>query len=161
MLKAVRLLLLLGGVALAAYLVAQHSRDIGESLRQVGWGFAAYMAASFVVYALDSWGWRSAFVEGQPHTGFWRLFSIRMAGEAVNKVTPLASMGGEPLKGYLLTRAGTSSTHALASVAIAKNVMTLAQIAFIFCGVGLAWAALPGKTGLLIGLALFPGLILS
>ena len=161
MLKAVRLLLLLAGVALAAYLVAQHSRDIGESLRQVGWGFATYMAASFVVYALDSWGWRLAFVEGQPHTGFWKLFSIRMAGEAVNKVTPLASMGGEPLKGYLLARTGTSTTHALASVAIAKNVMTLSQIAFIFCGIGLAWPALPGRSGLLIGMAVFPGLIFT
>jgi uncharacterized membrane protein YbhN (UPF0104 family) len=83
-----------------------------------------------------------------------------MAGEAVNKVTPLASMGGEPLKAYLLAREGATTSDALASVAVSKNVMTIAQIVFIFVGIAIAAPLLPGKSALLLGLGLFPGIIL-
>lgn len=161
MLKILRFVLLCLGVALAAYLFWKHSGQISQALRDVGWGFAVYMAASFAIYALDTWGWRFAFMAGQPHVGFGHLFSVRMAGEAANKVTPLASMGGEPLKAYLLTRHGSSGLDAAASVAIAKNTMTLAQIAFIFVGVVLGFGLLPGRAEVLLGFAVFPGMIFS
>lgn len=161
MARAVKLLLLLLGLCLAGFLVREHSAALADSLRRVGWGFLPFFSASFLVYALDTWGWRLVFLPGQAPVGFSRLFSVRMAGEAVNKITPLASMGGEPLKGYLLARDGTLLTGALASVAIAKNVMTLAQIAFIFGGVALAARALPGRLLFLLGFTLFPGLVLA
>jgi uncharacterized membrane protein YbhN (UPF0104 family) len=161
MLKALRFVLLVAGVSGAAYLVWRYSPEVSLALRHVGWGFTLYLAASFAVYALDAWGWRRVFAASQPHVGFWRLFSIRMAGEAVNKVTPLASMGGEPLKAYLLTRDGASTNDAVASVAVAKNVMTLAQIAFIFCGIAVVLPFHPENRALLLGLGIFPGIILS
>jgi len=159
--RAARLVLFVLGIGVAAYLIAQHAGTVRESLTRVGWGFGIYLAASFVVYALDTWGWRLAFTHEMPHISFGRLFSIRMAGEAVNKVTPLASMGGEPLKAYLLNRCGAPSGEALASVAVAKNVMTLAQIAFIFVGVGISLTMVPGKRAALFGMAVFPGIILT
>lgn len=161
MLKAVRLVVLLLGTGLAGYLMIVHGGEIGQSLARVGWGALPYMGASFLVYALDTWGWRLAFAEHQPAVGFGRLFGIRMAGEAVNKITPLASMGGEPLKAYLLTRDGACGADSLASVAVAKNTMTLAQIAFIFVGVLFALRSLPGQERVLLSLAAFPGLVLS
>jgi len=159
--RAVRLILFVLGIGVAAYLVNQHAGIVRESLTRVGWGFGIYLAASFVVYALDTWGWRLAFAREHPEISFGRLFSIRMAGEAVNKVTPLASMGGEPLKAYLLNRCGVPSGEALASVGVAKNVMTLAQIAFIFVGVGISRTIVPGKSAALLGMAIFPGIILT
>jgi uncharacterized protein (TIRG00374 family) len=159
--RAIKLVLFLLGIAVAVYLIAEHAATVRESLARVGWGFGIYLAASFTVYALDTWGWRLVFGPQLPPIGFGRLFSIRMAGEAVNKVTPLASMGGEPLKAYLLNRCGAPSGEALASVAVAKNVMTLAQIAFIFLGVALAFTMVPEKSGALLGLAVFPALILT
>jgi glycosyltransferase 2 family protein len=161
MLKLVRLLLLSAGLALSGYLIHEHAAGIAEALGRVSWGILPFLAASALVYALDAWAWRLAFVKGQAPVGFFRLFSVRMAGEAVNKVTPLASLGGEPLKGYLLTRSGSSLGDALASVAIAKNVMTIAQIAFIFCGIGVAFHVLPERQALLLGFGVFPGIILS
>lgn len=158
--RVARLLLLVLGVGLAGYLVQQHAGAIADSLRQVGWGFVPFMGASFLLYALDTWGWRLCFVEGQPPIPFGRLFGVRMGGEAVNKVTPLASMGGEPLKGYLITRDGSSLADAMASVVISKKVMTLAQIAFIYLAVALGLPRLPGKSALLWGLTVFPSLVL-
>jgi len=142
------------------YLVYPHAGAIWASLRQVGWGFLLYLPASFVVYVIDTWGWRLVLADTQPPVGFWRLFSIRMAGEAVNRVTPLASMGGEPLKAYLLVRGGWSTRDALASVFVSKNAMTLGQIAFIFAGVALAAPKLHGNRGVIFGLVAFPASIL-
>ena len=158
--KAVRLILLLGGLALAASLIAKHAGALGQALRQVGWGFAWYVAASFLVHALDTLGWRYAFVVGQPAVPFRRLFNVRLAGEAVNRVTPLASLGGEPVKGYLLLRDGARLGDALASVAIAKNVMTLSQIAFIFAAMALAVTLAPGHGSLVASLGVFPAIVL-
>jgi len=160
MLRAAKLLLLIAGMAVGAYLFLQHAGTIAESLRQVGWGFLPFMGASFAIYALDTWGWRLCFVDGQPPIGFARLFGVRMGGEAVNKITPLASMGGEPLKAFLITRDGATLSEGMASVAISKNVMTLAQIAFIYLAVALGLRVIPGKDGLLWGLTIFPSLVL-
>ena len=162
MLRAAKLLCLLLGIGAGAYLVYSHGPAIRDSLLRVGWsGFVLYLAASFVVYFLDTLGWRLTFVEGQRDTPLMRLFCFRMAGEAVNKVTPLASMGGEPLKGYLLARDGATLHDGIASVAIAKNVMTLAQIAFVWVAVALAWGRIPGQEKLLLGLTAFPSLIFA
>ena len=158
--KVVRLVIFVLGIAAGLYLIVQHGQTVRDSLARVGWGFGLYLAASFVVYALDTWGWL-LLVEGQHQLSFARLFSIRMAGESVNKVTPLASMGGEPLKAYLLNRCGVPSAEALSSVAVAKNVMTLAQIAFIFVGVVVGITLVPAKSSTFLSLAIFPGIILT
>jgi uncharacterized protein (TIRG00374 family) len=159
--KAVRFLLLAGGLALAAYLVYANAGAIREALGRVGWGFALYVLASSLIYLCDGAAWHFNFVKGQPPVGFLRLFSMRMAGEALNKVTPLASMGGEPLKALLLTRTGSTLRDAAASVAISKNCITLAQIAFIFVTVAMALPLFPSKAGMLLGFAAFPGLVFA
>lgn len=161
MLKAVRLLLLVGGAALAVYVFREHASTVQQSLAQVGWGFLIYLLGSLSIFLLDTWAWRVVFVGNHAPVSFMRVFWVQRAGEAANKVTPLASMGGEPLKAYLMTRDGTSMRDAIASVAIAKNVMTLAQIAFIFVGVALSIQLVPGKNALFLGFAAFPGAILT
>jgi glycosyltransferase 2 family protein len=162
MIKVFRLALLVAGLALAGFLFYRHSGAIAASLARVGpGGLALYLFGSFLAGVLNAAGWRLLFMDGQPPVGFWRLFSVRLAGEAVNKVTPLASMGGEPVKAYLLARGGASPRDALASVAVAKNAITLAQIAFIFFAIALAFHGYPGREGLLAGLAAFPALILG
>jgi uncharacterized protein (TIRG00374 family) len=159
--KAIRFLLLAGGLGLAAYIVHANAGAIREALGRVGWGFALYVLASSLIYLCDGAAWHFTFVKGQPPVGFLKLFSIRMAGEALNKVTPLASMGGEPLKALLLTRTGSNLRDAAASVAISKNCITLAQIGFIFVAVAMALPLFPAKTGLILSFAIFPGIIFA
>jgi uncharacterized protein (TIRG00374 family) len=162
MLKAARLLLLVLGIGLGATLVYQHAGAIGEALGRVGWGgFGLYLLSSLTVYALDAAAWRLTFTGAPPKPGLGRFFNMRSAGEAVNKITPLASLGGEPLKAYLLVRSGAPLREAAASVAVAKNVMTIAQITFIFLGIGMAMQIRPDKGGALLGFGIFPGTILT
>lgn len=161
MLKAVRFILLVGGLGLTAYVFSQHAGTVRESLSRVGWGFLLYLAVTTVIYFLDTWGWRAVFGDGHAPVPFSRLFWVQRAGEAANKVTPLASLGGEPLKIYLLARDGAKMKDAFASVAVSKTLMTLGQVFFIFLGALLAIREVPGREGFFLGFAAFPGAILA
>lgn len=158
--RLLRFLVLCGGLTLAGLVLAPHLPTVGESLARVGPGVLLYLAASAVVFWLDCLGWQVTLSPEQPNPGFWRVFGARMAGEAVNKVTPIASLGGEPLKAYLLTRWGSAARPAFASVLIAKNTMTIAQAVFVLVGVAVACWLFPERRPLLLGLAAFPLLVL-
>jgi uncharacterized protein (TIRG00374 family) len=58
----------------------------------------------------------------------------RLAGEAINNLTPTANVGGEPVKVYLLRAHGLSTDAGLASIVAAKTALTISQIAFILLG---------------------------
>src|SRR5262249_24128260 len=72
---------------------------------------------------------------------FSSLYLVRMAGEALNSITPTATVGGEPVKAHLLRAFGISGSDALASVVIAKTALTVSQSAFVLVGL----AALFGR----------------
>jgi hypothetical protein len=61
-------------------------------------------------------------------------FSARLAGEAINNLTPTANIGGEPIKAYLLRAHGLTTDAGLASIVAAKTALTISQIAFILLG---------------------------
>jgi putative membrane protein len=88
-----------------------------------------------------------------------RLTQLRLAGEAINSLTPTASLGGEPVKAHLLRREGIAATDAVAAVVVAKTALIASQIIFVASGLilFLSWherTAYPtAMTVLLIGLA--------
>jgi uncharacterized protein (TIRG00374 family) len=94
---------------------------------------------SLVMYVLEAYGWRLTLSSAADGIPFWKLLAIRTAGEVVNMTTPTAYVGGEPLKAYLLKRHHIPMVEGLASVVIAKTVMTLAQVLFILIGIVLAF----------------------
>ncbi len=95
-----------------------------------------------VIFGLDTLGWKFALrrpIQGQLPLG--RLFLARLAGEAVNYVTPTASIGGEPVKAYLLSkRHGVPLADGVASVVVAKTTITLSMLLFVMTGLWVAWA---------------------
>ena len=113
--------------------------SIWQELRRFSWRMVPILAFYLVIFGLDTWGWRYAFSR-QHQTAPWRsLFLARMAGEAVNYVTPLAWVGGEPVKAYLLAkRHGVPMTAGVSSVVIAKTTLTVGLLLFALCGIGLA-----------------------
>ena len=123
-------------------------------LREVDLGAVASAAAAFGVTAMlavlalyaveslaDTAGWHLA-VTSVPFDAGWlkRLFVARLVGEAVNAVTPLAGMGGEPVKAWLLKRRhAIEYGESAASLVIARTVNLLALLPF--AGIGLVLAA--------------------
>jgi putative membrane protein len=134
---AIHLIATLGGLGLLGLLV--WSIGIGELvdyLRQIGW-LAPLLLVPYMIIALcDAKGWACA-IPSSVHTGgisLWRLSLARIAGEAVNNLTPTANLGGEPIKVYLLRAHGLTMDTGLASVVVAKTTLVVSQIVFILLG---------------------------
>jgi putative membrane protein len=126
-----------GGFALLAFLVWNVGvGEIVKHLRQIGWQaplvLLPYLGAAFC----DAKGWACAIPPTSParKTPLWRVSLARLAGEAINNLTPTANVGGEPVKVYMLQAHGLTTDAGLASVVAAKTALTISQIAFILLG---------------------------
>ena len=128
---------------------------VWSNLRMIGWGFALVLAQEGVSYILNTNGWRFAFPPPRPHVRFRQLLAARLAGEAINNLTPTATIGGEVVRGRMLDGIVDQSI-AWASIAIAKLMQTFAQMGFVFLGLFavVRHTQLPEgfERGLLIGL---------
>lgn len=158
-------LFLIGGLVLLVFLV----RELGASavlanLRLVGWGIIPIVLQESVSYVANTLGWWAAFPEPRPHIRFAQLLQARLAGDAVNYVTPTATLGGEFVRTRLL-RGFATNTSLVASVAVAKLSQTVGQIAFVIIGLAIVLDDTPMPSsmhhGLLFGLAGFSALVVG
>ncbi|MFT4561216.1 MAG: uncharacterized membrane protein YbhN (UPF0104 family) [Gammaproteobacteria bacterium] len=104
------------------------------------------IVAIFVIYAAyfgaDVVSWQVT-LETIEMNARWagRLFVVRMIGEAYNNVTPLASMGGEPVKAWLLkTNHDIALRDSGTSLVLAKTASMFSLVIFTSIGFGLAVA---------------------
>jgi putative membrane protein len=159
---------LIGGLVLLGFLI----RELGASsvlanLRLVGWGIVPIILQEAAAYLANTLGWRAAFPQPRPAISLRRLLAARIAGDAVNYVTPTASLGGEFVRSRLL-RGQATNTAIVASVAVAKLSQTVGQIAFVIVGLAIVLDDTPLPAGIRHGLlgglgalsALVVGLIL-
>ena len=133
------LLLALGFLTLLLLVWHIGPDKIYEAAAQVGPGaLLVLLIPSLLMYVFEAYGWKLTLGSAADGIPFWKIFAIRTAGEVVNMTTP-AYVGGEPLKAYLLQRHQIPMVEGLASVVIAKTIMTLAQVLFILVGIALAF----------------------
>jgi putative membrane protein len=149
--RLLRPLLLAVGLAVVAWLVW----DLGpgavwEAIRVLSWRLAVVMLFPFcVAVAADTLGWRVLLPSC--HLPLATLAAARLAGEAVNLLTPTASVGGEPLKAYLV-RDGLPLEEGLASVVADKTTMVMGQAVFLAAGLAVALLALQPSTTVTIAM---------
>ena len=129
------------GMALFAWIL--RSADLAavwEQVRNLHWRFGVIFLFYILTFGLDTLGWKFALsTQAQTKVRWDRLFRARLAGEAVNYVTPTAWIGGEPVKAYLLSkRYGVPMSDGMASVVIAKTTFSLSMLLFILVGLGVA-----------------------
>lgn len=144
-----RLLALCLGLLLFVWLL--HHVGLQETLdhiRLVGWNFPPLLLPSLLTGLLFALGWWWTL---PPRIPLFDLFLIRTAGDAVNLITPLAYLGGEPLKAFLLQNHRVSLTDAFASVVVAKTTMTFAYGIFIFLGLATTLLEARGMDYTLVG----------
>jgi putative membrane protein len=150
-------MLAVGGLLLLMVVSYAGVAPVLERVRAMGWATPLLFLPYLVINTLDTMAWRRALpAEAAARIPFLAQYLARIAGEAVNSVTPTAAVGGEPVKAQLLRAAGVSGPEAVASVVIAKTALTLSQIAFILLGVPVL-AARFGRPA--IGLACFAVLV--
>lgn len=129
-------LLVVGGLLLLLLVSYAGVGPVLERVRVMGWAAPLLFVPYLVINLLDTMAWRRALSPPvAARVPFLAQYFARIAGEAVNSITPTAAVGGEPVKAQLLRAYGVPGSEAVASVVIAKTALTLSQIAFILVGV--------------------------
>ena len=126
-------------------------RTVVANLQVVGWGIAPIVLQEILAYAANTLGWLAAFPRPRAAIPFSDLLAARIAGDAVNYVTPTATLGGEFVRTRVL-RGRADGTALVASVAVAKLSQTIGQIAFVVIGLGVILDDTPLPDGVRIGL---------
>jgi hypothetical protein len=136
--------------------------QVFEYVRLIGWGLLLTIALEAGARFANTLGWRIAIVDYPAALGLGELFMARVAGEAIDYVTPSAQLGGQFVMA-LMVRRKLAMAVGLATVIIASLAEAVGQIGFISTALvatlpfavhlhqHLLW---PVITGLLIAIAL-------
>ena len=126
------------GLGLLGWILwTQNLPEVWRQVSHLQWRFLLVLLFYLVIFGLDTLGWRSA-LSPRANVRWDHLFKIRLAGEAVNYVTPTAWVGGEPVKAHLLSkRYGIPFSDGIASVVIAKTTFSISMFLFILTGIAL------------------------
>jgi glycosyltransferase 2 family protein len=109
--------------------------QIVRRLQELGWRAPLVLVPYLIVNIFDTTGWRRTLPRNVAKlVPFRALYLTRMAGEAVNSLTPTAAIGGEPVKAHMLRAWGVPSPDSIASVVISKTALTVSQITFVLIG---------------------------
>jgi putative membrane protein len=134
--------------------------DVAGILAQGGWPLLWLLPLHALPLLLDARGWQGLLLNAAPggHAGLPGLWWVASVREAVNRLLPTASVGGE-LVGIRLARLAPPDTTAVAASIVAEVLVTLfAQYLFTMAGVLMLLAAVPAGGH---GLAILAGLVLS
>ena len=135
-----RIIFLLIGLILLGVIIA--NTDMQEALAmvaQVGWGIALPLFIFFITFLGDTLCWQITLREA-PLTLSWyfRLWVVRMIGEAFNNTLPAGGLGGEPVKAVLLKRHFQQAyTDATASLFATKTGNMISLVVFLSIGLGM------------------------
>src|SRR5689334_12107638 len=95
-------LVAVGGGFLAYLLWKIGPREIWREFTSLGWGLIPLVMAEGIAEMIHTLGWRHCMNEPYRSLPWLFLFRVRMAGYAINYLTPTATLGGEVTKGTLL-----------------------------------------------------------
>jgi uncharacterized membrane protein YbhN (UPF0104 family) len=104
--------------------------DVLHYLRLAGWGLALTISLESVARIANTLGWRVTIVNYPRTLSFGELFVARIAGEAVDYVTPSAQLGGQFVMAMMVRRK-LPIAAGLATVTVATLAEAFGQIAFI------------------------------
>jgi putative membrane protein len=138
----------LAGLALLCALVAWEGwRDILAAFAHAGWPLLLLLPARVVTLGLDAWAWRvllepvladqrdtpaGAALARPPGLPF--LLWVASVREAVNRLLPVAGVGGEVV-GVRLARVRIPDTPGVSASVIVEVLLTIAVL-YLFCGLG-------------------------
>lgn len=139
--RSLRRIFLLAGLGLLAFvLVKSDLAAVVQQIVNLGFWVIPLVSIYGLAFGFDSLAW-ALTLPNKPWTWryLWNLWQIRLIGAAVNKITPLVGLGGEPLKAYLLKQqVGLGYDQAVASLLVFKTLNLIALLLFIALGLSVA-----------------------
>lgn len=128
-----------GTIVVVAILYHIGISKVAALLLGLGWRAPLILVPYGIIALVDVQGWSRVLPrQARQWASFWSLYGIRLAGEAVNNLTPTAGLAGEPLKAYLLRQRGVDAGDGVASVMMSKAALVISQILFTLAGIVLA-----------------------
>ena len=138
MMKYLKLIFLLFGCLLLGWAVSSvNLLAVANLLIKLGYGFIIVLILYGVVTWVDTIAWKNNFKREETRQfSLWSLWCIRQIGEAYNTITPLGTLGGEPIKAQLLKeKHGLSLKQGMASQIIARTTFLIGLILFFIPGI--------------------------
>lgn len=140
-------LLAVGIAGLALLLWRMDAALVLGLVAQVRWGLPLILGQEIVAHVFNAIAWRFSFPPDKAASfSLLELIRLRVAGDAVNYLTPSATIAGEVARTNLLNDSEGGEVRA-SSVIVAKVAQSLAQAAFSLGGLLAFWAQLPMLQG--------------
>src|SRR5579871_4168369 len=118
--KKLHALLLVLGAAFLGYLIWNTGlAELRKELITLGWGLIPIVLCEGIGELFHTVAWRYCMSGPQRSLSLLPLFRIRLAGYAINYLTPTAFVGGEVTKGALLAT-NHKGTHTVSGLLIDK-----------------------------------------
>jgi hypothetical protein len=140
-----RLTLLFLGLGLTAFALQIRHLGIGRLWNEVaaaGWILLPVILFYALAHVCDTQAWR-VILKGEPNRPGWiRLFRMVISGSALNFLTPVVNLGGEPFK--IATLASALGTGRATGAIVIRNVVrALGLLGFWFAATISGWFLLP------------------
>lgn len=141
--KKVRIAILCLGLALFSYLVSDFGvGNILAKIRETGWWFLPIVAIWIAVYVANASAWHVILGESTRQVSFKEVLALTVSGFAINYMTPLMNLGGEPYR-VMALRGKIGTSRAISSVILYNMVRMLSHFFFWLGAVALALAIIP------------------
>ena len=130
------------GLALLIALVAWEGwQDVLHAFARAGWPLLLLVPLRVATLALDAWAWRILLLPLAPARapGLAFLLWVASVREAVNRLLPVAGVGGEVV-GLRLARTRIPDTAGVAASLVVEVLLTIAVL-YLFGGVGVVLMA--------------------
>jgi uncharacterized protein (TIRG00374 family) len=140
--KALQLFLFIAGLFLFGWTIhAVGVDDLSALLPTLAQSGLLFAVVYPLMCAWDTAAWHVLFPKNlRQKIPFLKLYSIRLAGQAVNNITPFVDIGGEFLKVSLAQRhLGVPFSSAVSTVVLARSWQLFAEIFLWMTGLSLAW----------------------
>jgi len=157
----VRVLFFLLGLALFGFLIYKFNLKIlAENLAKLGPKFIFILLVAFIWVVAYSLAWEIFLKRLNHNIKLSHIFRIKVAGEAINSMTPLSWGGGDPariwmLKEHIPVQEGT------ASVVVDRTLNNLAIALFMIIGLVISFFKIslptPMRLGLLVAILVIVG----
>ncbi len=133
--KKIRYVFLAVGAALLIFLIHKIGiNTIFSNIRALGWWLVPIFCIGIGWYTLYTVAWRQFLDRLKGSVSLWELFRIKVTGEAVNTLTPMNFLGGDPLRVYLLKK-NFATTEGAASVVVDRTLHSIAILTVILTGI--------------------------
>lgn len=157
--KRFHILTVIAGIVLLFFLIWKIGVDaLWHELTLLGWGLVPLILIEGVADIFHTLGWRYCLSGPHRTLPFARIFRIRLAGFAINHLTPTASLGGEVTKGALLSL-DNKGAEAVTGVLIGKLSFAISQVLFVAFGSILVLSRIQLPAALWVGMLISSGLL--